>query len=54
LLRVVWIPTSVNSSDHFTKNLTGPLFEKHASVYVSGGDSADSQGESVRGQTKRD
>jgi len=54
LLRVVWIPTSVNSSDLFTKNLTGPLFEKHASVYVSGGDSADSQGESVGGQTKRD
>jgi hypothetical protein len=52
LLRVVWIPSAENSSDLFTKNLHGPLFGKHSSKYVSGNvDSADSQGESVGGQT---
>jgi hypothetical protein len=31
---VVWIPTEENSVDLFTKNLSGPAFDKHASVYV--------------------
>ena len=34
LIKVKWIPTEDNSTDLFTKNLFGPLFEKHASVYV--------------------
>jgi hypothetical protein len=34
LIVVKWIPTDVNSSDIFTKNLYGPLFEKHAKVMV--------------------
>jgi hypothetical protein len=52
LLCMVWIPLAENSSDLFTKNLHGPLFEKHLSKYVSGNeDLADSQGESVEGQT---
>ena len=56
LLRVVWIPTDENSADLFTKNLPGPLFEKHANVFIGNGsddlsNSSDSQGESVGGQT---
>jgi hypothetical protein len=35
LLRVEWIPTNDNSSDLFTKNLPGPLFNKHSGDYVS-------------------
>jgi hypothetical protein len=50
LLKVVWIPTESNSSDLFTKNLQGPLFEKHAGEYVSELFSIDSQGEGVRDQ----
>ena len=42
-----WIPTTENSTDLFTKNLQGPLFEKHASVYVSDMLSMDSQREGV-------
>jgi hypothetical protein len=58
LLRVVWIPTDENSADLFTKNLPGPLFEKHANVFIGNGsddlsNSLDSQGESVGGQTYR-
>ena len=34
MIKVKWIPTEDNSTDLFTKNLFGPLFEKHASVYV--------------------
>jgi len=34
IISVKWIPTDDNSSDLFTKNLSGPAFEKHASVYV--------------------
>jgi hypothetical protein len=30
-----WIPGDSNSSDLFTKNLGGPLFEKHLSTYCS-------------------
>jgi hypothetical protein len=50
LLKVVWIPTERNSSDLFTKNLQGPLFERHAGEYVSEMFSMDSQGEGVGGQ----
>jgi hypothetical protein len=34
LVRVKWIPTAENSVDVFTKNLFGPLYEKHIKVYV--------------------
>jgi hypothetical protein len=34
LLQVEWIPTAENSANMFKKLLQGPLFEKHASVYV--------------------
>jgi hypothetical protein len=47
LLQVKWIPTAENSANMFTKNLQGPLFEKHASVYVSDMLSTDSQREGV-------
>ena len=33
VLEVVWIPTDENSSDMFTKNLGGKLFEKHVMAY---------------------
>jgi hypothetical protein len=49
LLQVEWIPTAENSANMFTKNLQGPLFEKHASVYVSNMLSTDSQREDVTG-----
>jgi hypothetical protein len=29
-----WIPSEANSADVFTKNLAGPLFEKHIRTYV--------------------
>jgi hypothetical protein len=50
LLLVEWIPTTENDSDMFTKNLQGPLFAKHASVYVSDVLSMDSQREGVTGR----
>jgi hypothetical protein len=50
LLQVEWIPTAENSADLFTKNLHGPLLEKHASVYVSDMLSTDSQREGVTGR----
>jgi hypothetical protein len=34
LVRVKWIPTEENSVDVFTKNLFGPLYEKHITTYV--------------------
>jgi len=34
IISVKWILTEDNSSDLYTKNLSGPAFEKHASVYV--------------------
>jgi hypothetical protein len=51
----MWIPTDEISADNFTKNLPGPLFEKHANVFIGNGsddlsNSSDSQGESVGGQ----
>jgi hypothetical protein len=33
-LRVRWIAGDDNSADSFTKNLAGPLFEKHARTYA--------------------
>jgi hypothetical protein len=55
LLHVVWIPTDENSANLFTRNLPGPLFEKHANVFTGNGSDdlsnpSDSQGESVGGQ----
>jgi hypothetical protein len=50
LLLVEWIPTAENSADLFMKNLQGPLFEKHARVYVSDMLSMDSQREGVTGR----
>ena len=49
LIKVELIPTAENSTDLFTKNLQGPLFEKHASVYVSDMLSTDSEREGVMG-----
>ena len=34
LTRIEWLPSDMNTSDMFTKNLAGPLFEKHASELV--------------------
>lgn len=34
LIEVKWIASGDNSSDILTKNLAGPLFEKHAKTYV--------------------
>ena len=46
-------PEADNSSEFFTKNLPGPLFEKHTALYCSVGEYIkkvnieDSQGESI-------
>jgi hypothetical protein len=58
LLHVMWIPTDENSADLCTKNLPGPLFEKHVNVFIGNdsddlSNSSDSQGESVGGQMYR-
>jgi hypothetical protein len=50
------IPIDENSANLFTKNLPGPLFEKHVNVFIGNGSDdlsnlSDSQGESVGGQT---
>ena len=50
LLQLEWIPMAENSADLFMKNLQGPLFEKHASVYVSYMLLTDSQREGVMGR----
>ena len=34
VIKVIWIPSKTNYSDLFTKNLHGPLFEKHAATFV--------------------
>jgi hypothetical protein len=34
LVWTTWIPTEDKSADAFTKNLSGPLFEKHIRTYV--------------------
>ena len=31
---IVWLPSTQNTSDLFTKNLDGPMFAKHAGTYV--------------------
>ena len=33
VIEVKWISTDYNSADLFTKNLAGPLFERHATFY---------------------
>jgi hypothetical protein len=33
IINVEWIPTNENSTDLYTKNLAGPKFEKHTTVY---------------------
>ena len=50
IIKVEWIATRDNSADLFTKNLQGPLFQRHANVYVSDINSMDSQRESVEEQ----
>jgi hypothetical protein len=47
IIKVEWIATGENSADLFTKNLQGPLFERHANVYVSDMLSTNSQREGV-------
>jgi hypothetical protein len=43
-----WISTLLNSTDMFTKNVGGPLFEDHAKQYCTdddyGGDPDDQHG----------
>jgi hypothetical protein len=58
IIEVYWIPTEDNSSDLFTKNLSGPIFEKHAAVYCGKDEymneepkrDDNSQGEGVGGE----
>jgi hypothetical protein len=59
VIEVYWIPTEDNSSDLFTKNLSGPIFEKHAAVYCGKNEymkseepkgDDNSQGEGVGGE----
>ena len=47
---VEWIPTNNNSTDLFTKNLSGPIFSKHVAVYCGTDDVMGSQGEGVVGE----
>ncbi len=47
VINVEWIPTAENSADLFTKNLPGPSFHKHMSVYCGDDEALDSQGEGV-------
>ena len=47
IIKVEWIATEENNADLFTKNLQGPLFERHTSVYVRDIDLTDSQREGV-------
>ena len=35
IIKVKWIATGENSADLFTKDLQGPLFERHANAYVN-------------------
>jgi hypothetical protein len=48
VLNVKWIAGPKNSSDLLTKNLTGPLFERHASIFF--GVDEYMQYESARGK----
>jgi hypothetical protein len=47
---VEWIPSADNSTDLFTKNLSGPTFNKHVAVYCGADEVYDSQGEGVAGE----
>jgi hypothetical protein len=49
ILKVVHIATNDNTSDIFTKNLMGPVFDKHASFFVGRDQFMDPEGESVGG-----
>ena len=52
MIEVQWILMDDNSADLFTKNLAGPLFEKHAAVYCGKDEymcGNDSQREGVTG-----
>ena len=35
IVKTTWIADAENCSDLFTKNLSGPLFEKHAATFIS-------------------
>jgi len=54
VIKIKWIATANNTADLFTKNLMGPLFDKHASVYCGVDEymtmSVDPEGESVGGE----
>ena len=59
IIEVYWIPTEENSSDLFTKNLSGPTFKKHTAVYCGEDEymkseepkrADNSQGEGVGGE----
>jgi hypothetical protein len=50
IVNVEWIPTAENSADLFTKNLPGPSFYKHMSVYCGEDEVHGSQGEGVAGE----
>ena len=34
IIKIEWVPTAEMMADIFTKNLLGPLFEKHAKVLL--------------------
>jgi hypothetical protein len=38
IIRFKWIPTEENSAGIFTKNLNGPVFDKHASSCIGTGE----------------
>jgi hypothetical protein len=53
IIRINWISTHANCADMFTKNLQGPLFNKHAQFFCGKDnygncESDNSQGEGVR------
>ena len=35
IVKMTWIAGAENCTDLFTKNLSGPLFEKHAATFIS-------------------
>ena len=50
LIKTIWISGTDNESDLFTKNLSGPEFDKHASKFCGSDDYYKNlqDGESVR------
>ena len=50
LLNCVWCSTDDNETDTFTKNLQGPLFDKHNSKYVGHDAYMDSTPEASKGE----